>query len=305
MSLPTDTESSVYDLGYRAYEGVRLGRLYAVLALYTTSIRGIFGFGRHTSSKILPFGLAVLALIPAALQLGIVAVVETIDFELITPDDYYEFIQWPLALFVAAVAPELVGRDQRNHTLPLYFSRLLLRSDYVLAKTAALATALLVMTLVPQALLFIGNAMARSDPTDYLRDNWQDVLPIIGSGAMLSLFFSGIGIAVGSQTDRWPLSSGGIVAYFAVSFGLASILVNNAGEGVFRYSLVFSGFHVVRAFTLFAFDVTPKLAGQDEGSLGSDLALADVPLVIYALVAAATIAISLFVTHLRYRRMNL
>jgi len=115
MSLSTEPEGSVYDLGYRSYEGARLGRAYAILSLYLTSLRGVFGFGRHTSSKILPFGLAVLALIPAVIQLGVVAVTETVDLEVISPDDYYEFVQWPLALFVAAVAPELVGRDQRNH----------------------------------------------------------------------------------------------------------------------------------------------------------------------------------------------
>jgi ABC-2 type transport system permease protein len=306
MSLSTEPEGSVYDLGYRAYEGVRLGRAYAVLSLYATSLRGVFGFGRHTSSKILPFGLAVLALIPAVIQLGIVAASETVDFEIISADDYYEFVQWPLALFVAAVAPELVGRDQRNHTLPLYFSRPLLRNDYVVAKMAALSSALLIMALVPQAAIFAGNAMAKSDPTDYLRDNWRDVFPIVASGAMLSVFWSAIALAIGSQTDRWPLASGGIVAYFAVSWVVGSLLVNSTDSEVFRYSLLFSGFHVVRAFTLWTFSVTPHLTfeGQDS-TLATDLAEADVALYIYALVAVATIAIALLIVHLRYRRMSL
>jgi ABC-2 type transport system permease protein len=204
------------------------------------------------------------------------------------------------------VAPELVGRDQRNHTLPLYFSRPLLRNDYIFAKMAALSSALLIMALVPQAAIFVGNAMAKSDPTDYLRDNWRDVFPIVASGAMLSLFWSSIALAIGSQTDRWPLASGGIVAYFAVSWLVASLLVNNAPNGPFQYSLLFSGFHVVRAFTLWTFGVTPHLALTDEGNtLATDLAEADVSLYVYALVAMATIAVALFIVHLRYRRMAL
>jgi len=306
MSLSTEPEGSVYDLGYRAYEGVRLGRAYAILSLYLTSLRGVFGLGRHTSSKILPFGLAILALVPAVVQLAFVAVAETVDFEIISADDYYEFIQWPLALFVAAVAPELVGRDQRNHTLPLYFSRPLLRDDYILAKMAALSTALLMMALVPQAVMFAANAMAQSDPTDYLRDNWRDVFPILASGAMLSLFWSGVGIAIGSQTDRWPLSSGGIVAYFAVSWILGSLLVNSTDNELLRYSLLISGFHVVRAFTLWTFGVTPTLdVGPEDNTLAGDLALADVSLYVYALAAMVTIALALFIVHLRYRRMAL
>jgi len=306
MSLSTEPEGNVYDLGYRAYEGVRLGRTHAILSLYVTSLRGVFGLGRHTSSKILPFGLAILTLVPAVIQLGVVAASETIDFELISPDDYYEFVQWPLALFVAAVAPELVGRDQRNHTLPLYFSRPLLRDDYILTKMAALSSALLIMALVPQAAIFVGNAMARSDALDYFRENWRDIAPIIASGAMLSVFWSAVALAIGSQTDRWPLASGGIVAYFAVSWILGSLLVNNAPDGPFRYSLLMSGFHVVRAFTLWTFGVTPNLAPPGEGNtLTGDLALADVSLYVYALAASATIAVALFAVHLRYRRMAL
>jgi ABC-2 type transport system permease protein len=306
MSLSTEAEGSVYDLGYRTYEGVRLGRLYAVLSLYVTSLRGVFGFGRHTSSKILPFALVIIALLPAVIQLGVVATVEIIDFDLVSADDYYEFVQWPLALFVAVAAPELVGRDQRNRTLALYFSRPLLRGDYILAKMAALSTALLIIALIPEAVVFIGNAMAQSDPSDYLRDNWRDIAPIVISGAMIAVLWSSIGLAIGSQTDRWPLSSGGIVAYFAVSWILASILINTSDEGVFRYSLLFSGFHVARAFTLWVFGVTPRVPvfGEDD-SLGGDLALADVSLFVYAAAAVLTVSIALFIVHLRYRRMSL
>jgi len=306
MSLSAEPEGSVYDLGYRTYNGVRLGRRHAVLSVYLTSLRGVFGLGRHTSSKILPVGLAILALIPALIHLGVIAASDTIDFEIISPDDYYEFVQWPLALFVAAVAPELVGRDQRSHTLPLYFSRPLLRNDYIVAKMAALSTALLAMALVPQAAIFVGNAMARSDALDYFRENWRDIGPIVASGAMLSVFWSAVALAIGSQTDRWPLASGGIIAYFALSYLLGSLLVNSSDDGVFRYSLLLSGFHVVRAFTLWTFGVTPHLALEGEGDTpATDLAQADVALYIYALAAAATIAVALFIVHLRYRRMAL
>jgi hypothetical protein len=171
---------------------------------------------------------------------------------------------------------------------------------------AALSSALLIMALVPQAAVFTGNAMAQSDPTDYLRDNWRDVFPIVASGAMLSLFWSAVALAIGSQTDRWPLSSGSIVAYFALSWLLASLLVNSTDNELFQYSLLISGFHVVRAFTLWTFGVTPHLALADEdSSLATDLAQADVSLYIYALAAVATIALALFIVHLRYRRMTL
>ena len=67
----------------------------------------------------------------------------------------YSF-QLVLVLYLAAVTPELISRDIRNRTLPLYFSRPLRRTDYPIAKVSALITAMLVLTAVPELLLYVG-----------------------------------------------------------------------------------------------------------------------------------------------------
>lgn len=296
---------SIYDLGYRKYEGVRLGRRQAITALYIHSLRGVFGLGRHTSSKIIPFALAAITLIPATIQLGIAAIAaDIIDF--VEAADYYEFIQWPMALFVAAVAPEAVGRDQRTRTLSLYFSRALLRGDYALAKVAALMTALLVLALVPQTVLFAGNAFAGNDARDYVRENWKDVAPIFVSGALLALFMASVALAIAAQTASRALASGGIIAYFAVTWLIGAILASTFEDGPPRFSLLFSGFHVIRGFTLWFFGVTPRLSfhGESDGPTG-DLALADLPLFLFGLAAVVTIALALFVLRRRYQRISL
>ena len=192
---PVAPSGNIYDLGYRRYDGVRLGRGYAVTQLYLHSLRAVFGIGRRNSSKIIPIGLAIITLLPAAIQLGIAAIANNI-VEFYKAENYYGFIQWPLALFVAAVVPEVVGRDQRNHTLTLYFSRSLKRGDYAIAKMAAVTTGLLVLTLVPQVVLFIGNALAGNDIPGYFSDNWQDIAPIFGAGLLISLFMAGISLAI-------------------------------------------------------------------------------------------------------------
>ncbi len=48
---------SIYDLGYRGYEGLRLGRRGAITALLTHSVRTAYGLGRNARSKIVPVGL--------------------------------------------------------------------------------------------------------------------------------------------------------------------------------------------------------------------------------------------------------
>ena len=56
---------NIYDLGYRRYDGIRKGRGYAIWALYLASLRSAFGMGRRPSSKIIPFALAFILLVPA------------------------------------------------------------------------------------------------------------------------------------------------------------------------------------------------------------------------------------------------
>ena len=52
---------SIYDLGYRGYEGPRLGRRAAIWSLLAHSVRTAYGIGRNARSKVMPVGLAVLA----------------------------------------------------------------------------------------------------------------------------------------------------------------------------------------------------------------------------------------------------
>jgi len=308
---------SIYDLGYRKYEGARLGRRQAVTTLYMHTLRGAFGFGRHHTSKIIPFALAALTLIPAIVYVGIAALVsdatsgislamEISDFEIVRASEYYGFVQWPLALFVAAIAPEAVGRDQRDRILSLYFSRSLLREDYVFAKVLGVMTAVLILALVPQTLLLIGNVLVDADGAAYLKDNWKEIASIIASGALLALFAASVGLSIGSMTSRWPLASGGILAYFAISWIVGSILAETFGDGPTRYSLLFSGFHVMRGSTYWIFGEAPtRRFGEEGGGPGSDLAMADLSLGIYVLAAFAIIAVALLVLRRRYERVPL
>ena len=82
---PAETRTgSIYDLGYRNYDGPRLGRRHAILSLYLFTLRGAFGLGRRTSSKIIPIIITVIAFLPAIAQLGIAALVSD-DVDVITP----------------------------------------------------------------------------------------------------------------------------------------------------------------------------------------------------------------------------
>ncbi|MGE5596841.1 MAG: ABC transporter permease, partial [Hyphomicrobiales bacterium] len=259
------------------------------------SLRAAFGLGRRATSKIIPIALVIIAALPAIIQLGVAAAASN-DIDIVEPQNYYEYVQVVLFLFVAAVGPELVGRDQRNRTLTLYFSRPILRSDYALAKLAAMATALLFLTLVPQTIMFIGNAFAGNDATEYLKDNLDQVFPIVASAVFTSVFMGAIGLAITAQTPRRAYSTGAILAVFVVSAAIASILLNTIEGTTGRYLYLAGLDSMDRGLTFWLFNATPDA--------DSDLGKADLPGIVYLIAVLAVTAVATYILVRRYEKMS-
>jgi ABC-2 type transport system permease protein len=256
MSQRAESAGSIYDLGYRHYDGPRLGRRHAILSLYLYSLRAAFGLGRRTTSKIFPVVLVVIAFIPAVIQLGIASIASG-AIDIFHPYDYFGFVELPVALFCAAIAPEMGGRDQRTHTLSLYFSRALRRTDYAYAKLAAFTTALLVLTLVPQGVLFFGNALSGNDAGGYLKDNWKDIPRIVAAGVALAAMMAAVSLAIAAQTPRKAYSTVAVVAFFVVTFPIVAILVNGIGGGG-DWTVVLSPFDFLFGTSLWLFNIDPN-----------------------------------------------
>ena len=293
--MSESTAGSIYDLGYKRYEGARLGRRHAIWALYIYSVRGVFGIGRSLSSKVGPIGLAIIALLPAVVQLGVAAIAPE-DVEVVEPEEYYESIAVVLAIFCAVVAPELVGRDQRTQTLSLYFSRALRRQDYALAKFAALVTGMLAITVIPQVIMFVGNGLAANDFGDYLQDKWRDLPSILGSAVLLSCLIAAIGLVIAAQTPRRAYSTVAILAAFVLTSVVGASLFEAADQDVGRFALLISPLHVVQGFTFWFFGATFDPETQH--------AKADLPGVAYAIDAALVALLMLALLLRRYGRIS-
>ncbi len=242
MSEQATTSSSIYDLGYRHYDGARIGRRGTLLTLYVHGLRSCFGLGRRTSSKIFPFALAIFAFVPAIIQLGVGAIVSGVaeHVDVFKHEDYFTYVRVVLVLFCAAVAPELVGRDQRNRTLSLYFSRAVSRFDYAISKFAALTSAMLVLTLGPQLLLFIGNGMAGDDLAGYISDKWHLVFPIFAGSLLVSAVIAAVGLCIAAYLPRRAYSSTAIVGAFILTLSAARILMDTVDQSYARYALLVS-----------------------------------------------------------------
>ncbi len=259
-STPTSTgaRASIYDLGYRNYDGVRLGRQYAALSLFVYSFRSIFGLGRSAMSKVFPVGLAIVASLPAIVLLAVAALAPD-QFELAKPEEYFGFISIVLGLFCAVAAPELIGRDQRYHTLALYFSRALSRLDYVGSKLAALTLALFIVMVAPQVLLITGNAVATTDLVDYLKHNGDLLLPIIASSVLVAAFMASVSLAIAVQTSRRAFATGAVIATFTILTTIGGILADTLTGSLRHYSLLVSPLGMLEGAVYYIFSATPQI----------------------------------------------
>jgi ABC-2 type transport system permease protein len=295
------SRGEIYDLGYRNYDGPRLGRWYVVRSLTSLSLRHTFGFGRGVGPKVIAFALIAFTLIPALVQVALGVLVPE-DFEFVRPEEYYGFVQVIIILFVAAMASELVGNDRRNNVLPLYFSRPLERSDYVFAKVTALTIGLQALTLVPQLLMFLGNWLGAQDQSVWLGDNLSELPAIVVSAVLVSAEFAAIAIVIATFASKRAFALVGILGAMLVSSIVTGVLSEFLPLGAARVVMLLSPIYVTRAVTFVVFDAMPRARPMEhtEG-VADQIGAADLPGAVWIAACVAHIALALWFAVRRYR----
>ncbi|MGW3095847.1 ABC transporter permease subunit [Streptomyces sp. NPDC001102] len=219
MPTAPGDQTRIHNIGYRNYDGPRLGRSYATRSLYSQSLRGAYGLGRSIKSKVLPMLLFVVMCVPAAIMVAVAVATKAKDL----PVDYTRYaiiMQAVISLYVASQAPQSVSRDLRFKTVPLYFSRPIETADYVRAKFAALASALFILTAAPLIVLYVGALLAKLDFADQTEGFGQGLVSV----ALLSLLFAGIGLVIASVTPRRGFGIAAVIAVLTISYGAVSTL---------------------------------------------------------------------------------
>jgi ABC-2 type transport system permease protein len=212
----------IHDLGYRRFDGPRLGRRHITVALAWHSFRSAFGFGRGARAKIVPAIALVALCLPAAVN---AFAVSRGDPRLFSYDTYVPVLRTlVMTVFVAVQAPELVSRDIRSHVLPLYFSRPLRTIDYPLAKYLAFTAACLVMVEVPLLLMY-GGTIASLHGGAAVWAQTRALLPGMLVGVMWAAVMSAIGLLLASFTGRRAFATGAVAIFFFLTWTLASILI--------------------------------------------------------------------------------
>ncbi|SCK14175.1 ABC transporter permease subunit [Streptomyces sp. WMMB 322] len=212
-------EDVIHNIGYRNYEGPRLGRGYARKSLFAQSLRGAYGLGRSAKSKVLPMILFAVMCVPAAIVVAVTVFTKAKEM----PIDYNAYViqmQPVIGVYIAAMAPQAVSLDLRFRVVPLYFSRPIRRGDYVGAKYAALAAAIFVFTATSVLILYVGAMLAKLDFGDETKGFAYGLVCC----AVFSVLHAGLALTVAAATPRRGFGVAAIIAVLTIPYMLVSAL---------------------------------------------------------------------------------
>ncbi|MFD7338588.1 ABC transporter permease [Streptomyces violascens] len=295
--MATDSaQTQIHNIGYRNYDGPRLGRAYARRSLFSQSLRGAYGLGRSAKSKVLPMLLFAVMCVPAAIMVAVAVATKANDLP-VQYTRYAIFLQAVIGLFIAAQAPQTVSRDLRFKTVPLYFSRPIERLDYVLAKFAAMASALFIITGAPLVVLYIGSLLAKLDFADQTKGFAQGLVSV----ALLSLLFAGLGLVIAALTPRRGFGVAAVIAVLTVSYGAVSavqaIAFNQGSPGAVQWLGLFSPITLIDGVQTAFLGASSNFPGGHGPGSGAGA--------VYLLVVLALIYGSYAVLMRRYRKVGL
>lgn len=217
--------SVIHDLGYRPYTGPRWGPAAIARALVVTGFRNAFGLGRSGRSKVLPFILLALNLVPALVIGGVMVFVGLQELP-IGYAEYASTTQVLLGIFVASQAPVLFSRDLRHGTISLYLARPLPSSTYALARWASLLGATLVFLLLPILLLYAVALLGELD----VSQQTGDAAIAVCLALLLALSLAGVAGLVASWSTRRGFAVVATIALLLIGDGIVSAIQAIATE---------------------------------------------------------------------------
>lgn len=227
---PQTTTAQIYDRGYRKYEGERTGVPGAIRTLVSHSMAHALGLRRSARFKVIPVLIIVSAYLPAAVFIGIAALIPSEELEeafLPTYAGYYGFVIAAIYLLAGFITPELLAPDRRSGMLGVYLASPLNRFTYLLGKGIAVLLLLLIVTFGPPMLMLIAFSLENSGPDGFVE--WMKVFGQIFAGsAAMGVVFASIGLAISASTDRVVVATASILALLPASAIATDVLVDEA-----------------------------------------------------------------------------
>lgn len=296
MSNPSEQQARpqgvIHDIGYRPYAGPRLGELAVARSLFVTGLRNCFGLGRSTKSKVLPFLLFIVMLLPALILVAVMVQAE-LDKQLLPYSRYAMVTQLVISVFVASQAPALISGDLRFRTITLYLARPLRRSTYVLVRFASLSAAVFVLVIAPITLMYVGGLLA---DLPVGRES-GDFLPAAVAALILAMVLAGLSALVCAVTPKRGIAVAAVIVVLLVSYTVVVtiqvIAVQEQSATLAQLVGLFSPFTLVDGVQAWLFDGEASTPAPPEGAAMG---------VLFCVVTFAVVAGSVGAMMLRYRK---
>jgi ABC-2 type transport system permease protein len=270
---------AIHDIGYRHYDGPRLGPSYIRRSLFVETLRGAYGLGRSARSKVMPLLLLAVMALPA-IVIGIVASYLGLGSLPLNYTRYIVTVQVAVTVFLASQSPAVMSRDLRFHVTALYFSRPLSRGQYVQAKYAGMVAALFLLMGLPITLLLAGALLAEMP----LGDQLPDYLRAMAGAAVYALVLGGIGLVVAAMTPRRGVGVAAVVGVLLVLSGLQGAvraMAEHLGNDTFiGYTGLISPYTLVDGVVAGVLGADSSVGQGPPGALGSLVFSAVVVLVV-------------------------
>jgi ABC-2 type transport system permease protein len=290
------TDQVIYDRGYRTYDGPRLGPRGARRAVYKDGVRRVLALGRKAREKIFPWTLISIAVVAAAVFVGVNWVAGDVPAAVAEVPRYgelFDFYSWISLLFIALAGPQLLIPDRTKGVLSVYFSRPLTVDGYLGSKTLAFATVVGAIYIVPQLLLHLGLALISDDGfLTYLTDN-LDILWKVPATALAFIGLHGAVVFIlSSVIDRTGIAAASFLGLLIAGLGVAGRVAEATFPGA-------------RFASLLALDQHPRIIRDyffgDTVDYPAEIAGFEVWVSIVAIVAL--VAFAAWFVRMRYRRL--
>ena len=284
---------TVFDIGYRRYEGPREGRNLARRALFVDAVRNSLGIGRGGWAKLLPW-------LFVAPPLGVGGVFASIAYftnqslggqlnEVINLPSHvmlFGISGYFIFLFAAVMGPELTCPDRRDKVFDLYLVRPITVSDYLFSKWIAFCLMLFGVTILPQLFLWISSLLVVPNAIEWVTDEWTILPRMFGASAVISIFATSFVFLISAMTDRRAIASVLLVGIVMVIPLILSIVTLVAGEGGYAPALI----SLLNPVTLPTETVVQVFFGEEYS--GSDVLHPFIPIFWCAVVASAFTAVT-------------
>lgn len=287
----------IFDRGYRHYDGPRLGPGGSRRAVFKDGVRRILGLGRKARYKLFPWSLIAIAVIAAAIFIGlhwaIGDLAESIGEGIPTYGGLFDFYSAISLLFIAFAGPLLLIPDRTKGVLSVYFSRPLTVDGYLGAKVVSFATVVGAFYLIPQLFLHLGLALIADEGfLPYLGDHldilWKVPLTTLGFVAL----HGAVVFALSAVINRTGLAASAFLGIIIAAGGVAGAVAEASFGGARWFSLLALDQHprIIRDF-LFedTVDYPAELAGFDPW--------------VSAVIIGGLVVLSAVIVRVRYRRL--